>query len=202
MAGETARVGRTFSPADPLSQTAARSAGLELDPTQWDANQYRRPDYFVYLYTVSDREFTIAQPPLISRLIIVPRAKGVRYSLVASLPSPFNQIDREGGVGDLITRAHIAERVAMSIVNPNNHTLDQNAKVPDGATLGFGVNLNDQGVFWSRNNPPTDEEITMAEKRKESYYRGLLEKARNQQSPRVRNSHQSGLPYGRRCLRC
>jgi hypothetical protein len=178
MAGENAKVGRVFSPASLLSQTAARSSGIELDPTQWDANQYRKPDYFVHLYTVSDREFIVCQPPLVSRLIIAPRLAGQRYSLVGSLPSPFNQLDREGGVGDLITRAHIAERVAMSIVNPNNFSLDQDAKLPDGAILGLGVDLNSQGIFWSRNNPPTEEEVTKAEARKERYYRLLLEKAR------------------------
>ena len=178
MAGETAKVGRVFSPASPLSQTAARSSGIELDPTSWDANQFRRPDYFVYIYTVSDREFVICQPPLVSRLTLAARASENKCSLVATLPSPFNQIDREGGAGDLITRAHIAERVAQSLLNPNNFSLDQDARINDGATLGLGVDLNCQGVFWSRNNPPTPEEVEKAEARKERYYRALLEKAR------------------------
>lgn len=173
-----AKVGRVLGPASPMSQAAARSNELALDNTQWDANQYRKPDYFVYIYTVSDRTFIVHQAPLISSLIIAARKPGERYGLVATLPSPFNQIDREGGVGDLITRAHIGERVAMSIVNPNNTTLDQDAVVPTAATLGLGVDLGVQGVFWSRNNPPTEDEIARAEKRRENYYRLLLEKAR------------------------
>ena len=178
MSDVNATVGRVLGPGSPISQSAARGNGLQLDNTSWDANQYRRPDYYIYIYTVSDKTFTVQQPPLISNLILNARAKGERCSLAATLPSPFNQIDREGGVGDLITRAHIGERVAMSIVNPNNPSLDQDAVLAAQSILGLGVDLNAQGIFWSRNNPPTEEEIAAAEKRREKYYRGLIERAR------------------------
>ena len=75
-------------------------------------------------------------------------------------------------------RAHVGEKVAQSICNPNNHSLNQDAVPPEQSITGYGVDLNAQGVFWSRNNPPTEEEISKAEARRERYYQGLLERAR------------------------
>lgn len=154
---------------------AENSKGLA---NAWDANLYRQPDYYIYIFTVSDRDFTVSQPPLFPALYIPARKKGERVSFVVKLPSPFQQLDREGAVGDLITRGHRAEAVAQSICNPNNLSLDQDAPINDRSILGFGVDLNAQGVFWSRNEKPTEDEIRRAELRRERYYRALLEKAR------------------------
>lgn len=176
MTEATASIGRVFSPEDPRSR--AMGADRNVRDGAFDANQFRQPEYFVYIYTTSDRDFTVMQPPLFPRLLLRARAAGEKYSLVLKLPSPFNQVDREGAVGDLMVRAHVAEKVAQSLLNPNNPTLDQDLNVPINNVLGLGVDLNAQGLFWSRNNPPTDEEVAKAIARKERYYRGLLEKAR------------------------
>lgn len=176
MAEANAQIGRVFDPTDPRS--AAMGADRNLRDGHWDANMFRRPDHWVYIYTVSDRSFTVSQPPLFRSLIIPARKAGERCSFVCKLPHPFNQVDREGAIGDLMVRAHDAERVAMSLVNPNNTSLDQDARTPDGSVLGLGVNLNLQGVFWSLNSPPTEAEIMKAEGRRESYYTSLLEQAR------------------------
>lgn len=171
-----ASLGRQHGFTAPESKSIA--APFNLHDGAFDANMFRAPDYYVYIYTISNREFIVCQPPLFPRLMIRPKVAGERYSLVLKLPSPFQQEDREGAVGDLIVRATPAERVAASICNPNNPTLNQDAKVVDGAILGLGVDLNSQGVFWSKNNPPTDDELVAAEKRRERYYKSLLEKAR------------------------
>ena len=170
------KIERTNSPDNVRSRTIA--ADLNLKDGVWDANLYRAPDYHVYIYTVSDREFLVQQPPLFPRLIIRARNEGERYSLVLRIPSPFPQTDREGAVGDIMVRAHVGERVAQSICNPNNPSLNQDASLAAGTILGLGVDLNAQGVFWSLNNPPTEEEIAKAEQRREKYYRFLLEQAR------------------------
>jgi len=172
----TANLGRMHGFGAPTSK--ALGSELNLKDGVWDANLYRPPAYHVYIFTVSDREFLVSQPPLFPRLIIRPRAQGERATLVATLPAPFNQIDREGAVGDLMVRAHPAERVAQSICNPNNVTLNQDAIPPEASISGIGVDLNAQGVFWSLNNPPTEDEIKAAEMRRERYYRVLLERAR------------------------
>ena len=169
------RVGRVFAPDAPQSQSMASQHKI---PEVFDPNMYREPEYFVYVYTVSDREFVVAQPPLFPRLLVRAKKPDERCSLVVKIPSPFQQIDREGAIGDLIVRGHVAEHVAASLVNPNNPSLNQDAVVPDGSVLGLGVDLTCQGVFWSRNNPPTIDEIVKAEKRREHYYSILMEKAR------------------------
>lgn len=170
-----AKVGRVLGPAAPQSKSMAVQNN---PPAAWDAALYREPDHFVYIYSVSDRSFQISQPPLVSNLNIPARKEGERYIRVCTIPHPFNQYDRESGNGEVIVRAHVGELVAASLVNPNNPTLDQDMRVPDGATLGLGVDLTAQGVFWSLNDPPTEQELMKAEKRRERYYRGLIERAR------------------------
>jgi len=175
MSAINARVGRMLPPSAPESQSLASEHKI---PEVFDANMYREPEYYIYIYTTSDRDFTVSQPPLFPRLLVRAKKPQERYALVVKIPSPFQQIDREGAIGDLIVRGHKAEQVAASLVNPNNPTLNQDAVIPAQLVHGFGVDLTSQGVFWSKNNPPTEEEVAKAEKRRENYYRGLLERAR------------------------
>jgi hypothetical protein len=159
-------------------ESRASAAPYNVGDGSFDANMFRPPDHYVFIYTVSDREFIVCQPPLFPKLIVRPKVVGERCSLVLRLPSPFQQEDREGAVGDIIVRAYPGERVAASLCNPNNPTLNQDAVVSPTMILGLGVDLNCQGVFWSINNPPTEKEIVAAEARREKYYRTLLERAR------------------------
>lgn len=176
MAEPTAKVGNIYGPDMPQSRSMADHANA-LDPT-FDPNAFRKAEYYVFIHTVSDRQFTVCQPPLIPRIIFPARKKGERVSLVGRIPHPFNQLDREGGVGELMTRAHVGERVAMSLINPNNPSLDQDAIPPEKSVTGVGVNLSSQGVFWSRNEKAAEEEIKKAEARKSRYYQALLTKAK------------------------
>lgn len=178
MPNSDSTLGRQHGFTAPTSR--ALGAADNMVHTGWDANLFRPADHYVYLYTVSDREFTISQPPLFPRFILPARKPGERVSMIAKIPSPFLQIDREGAVGDLIVRAHVGECVAQSICNPNNYTLDQDAVTPDATITGLGVDLNAQGIFWSTNDPEhlTEVEIKKAEKRRERYYNALLERAR------------------------
>lgn len=176
MADIHAQIGRVHSPADPVSK--AMAADKNLQDGNFDPNLYREPDYYIYIHSIADRPFLIAQPPLFPRLQIPAKKPGTKYIKVCRIPQPFNQVDREGAVGDLIVRGHQAERVAQSLCNPNNQTLDQDAVPPEKQVLGFGVDFNAQGVFWSKNEVPTDEEIKKAEARRERYYKGLIERAR------------------------
>lgn len=139
-----------------------------------------RPKMFdVYLYTISKREFTVNRPPLFRSLIIPACAKGERYRLVRAIPHPFPQPDVSPENGEPIVHYHDAKLVAQDICNPDNLSLDQDAymKVTVDTRLGMGVNLSRQGVFWSLNNPPSEEELAAAEKRREAYYRMIFDQA-------------------------
>jgi len=163
---------------------AGKSTALMADkntvPLNWgDANFSRKPDYFVYIFTVSKRAFLIRQPTLFPRLSVPACSSDEHYKLVAKIPHPFQELDiTDGGAGQIINRGHDARQVAMSLVNPNNLTLDQDAAVAPGSVTGIGNNLSVQGVFWTLNEVPTEEELVKAEKRREVYYRSLLNKAR------------------------
>src|SRR5579872_1493028 len=139
----------------------------------------RPTQYLVYLYTVSRREFTIYRPPLIHSLIITACPTGERYRLVRGLPHPFAQPDINPSNGEPIIYYHDARFVAQDICNPDNLSLDQDSylKASGDRALGSGVNLSEQGVFWSLNNPPKEEEIAAAEKRRDIYYKRLIDQA-------------------------
>jgi len=133
-------------------------------------------EYKVYLYTVSRQEFVVQQPPLVPYLIIPACGEGDEYKLVVEIPNPMLQIERHPDKNEAAIYRHKAERVAQSLCNPNNASLDQDFKVKN--PTGWGDNLNAKGVFWSRNNPPTKAEIEAAKKRRHGYFEGLIEQAR------------------------
>lgn len=171
-------LGRTFGPASAEGSRMAGGKNNEGISTTYDPDLIPRADYYIYIFTISKRAFMVKQPPLFPRLPVPACGPDERYKLVVRLPNLVPQIDREGGVGDLMRRTHRAELVAMSLVNPNNLSLDQDATPAPGTVTGIGNNLTVQGVFWTRNEKPTEDELKAAEGRREKYYRTLLNRAR------------------------
>lgn len=171
-------VGRGFGPETQPSRGMA--SGKNAVNLNWgDPNLSRKPDYYIYVFTVSKRKFLIRQPTLFPRLEVPACGPNERYKLVIAIPHPLQQQDvTDGGAGQLISRGYHAEDVAMSLCNPNNLTRDQEATPPAGTVLGIGNNLTVQGVFWTPNETPTEKELVAAELRREKYYRSLLNKAR------------------------
>lgn len=166
-------IGELHGPQTPQSQSFTRTqmgsmyiGEADIPPTQ----------YHVYIYSISKREFVVEQAPLIPYLIIPACGPDDPYRKAVEIPHPMLQIERHPDKNEAVIYRHQAERVAESICNPNNPTLDQDyvSKSP----LGLGVDLHAQGVFWSLNNPPRAEEIKKAQRRVERYYTGLIERAR------------------------
>ena len=171
--GKAISFGNMYGPDTPQSQSFTREAmGMmyigeaELTP----------PQYHVYIYTVSKREHIVQQAPLIPYLIIPACTDAEPCKFVYAIPHPMLQIERHPDKNEAVIYRHKAEQVAQSICNPDNLSLNQDFVNPRPSAVG--VNLNAQGVFWSKNKPPTQEEIEAAHKRVEKYYRGLLETAR------------------------
>lgn len=152
-------------------------------PGVWDPSMSRPPEYYIYLYTISKREFTVLRAPLIRSLIIPACLPTERFRLVTRLSQPFPQPDINPVNGDVIVhdrgKSHDARYIAQDICNPDNLTLDQDAYIgmSDRFVSGYGTNLSAQGVFWSLSNPPSEEEIKAAERRREIYYGKLWEQA-------------------------
>jgi len=136
----------------------------------------RNPEYFVYIYSVSQQEHIVSRPPIMKEMRIVPRKSTEKYSLVTRLPQPLltpkgNVDSNEIDIGAMDTR-----RFAMDIINPDNLGINQDALIEQ--VTGTGNDLGQKGVFWSLNNPPKEEEVAAAYKRMEKRYKHLLEQAR------------------------
>lgn len=148
-----------------------------------DPSLYRKPEYHVFIYSVvdprpADMPLMRHQPPLTKNLRIKECPKGERYVLVTSLAHPVNQPDINPMNDQRVTYYSDARRVAQDIVNPSNLTLDQDAVLRAENVFSEGEDYGKLGVFWSLNNPPTDEEISKAVTRKENHYRSRLNRAR------------------------
>lgn len=175
MATPNAVVGDIHGPTTPQSQSFTRTEMGEMYVNPADLEPSR---YHVHIYTISKREFVVQQPPAIPYLIIPACGPNEEYKKVVSIPHPFLESERHPDKNEAIIYRTVAERVAMSICNPNNTSLDQDYTAPLRTVLGAGVNLTVQGVFWSKNDPPTKEELKKAHARREAYYAQLLEQSR------------------------
>jgi hypothetical protein len=187
MAEPTAKIGTVHGPGDPASISASRFRDARyIDPVL-----LRPPKRLVYLYTISKRDFVVSQPPLFPKLFVPACEPDQSYRLVATIPDPMLQADMEVWSEDIRVHGHNGCTVAQSLCNPDNYAARDYADsaedtraiitlqdaLPTGG-LGWGVNLNVQGVFWSLHNPPQKEEIAAAERRRERYYSRLIEQAR------------------------
>ena len=179
---------------DDLSASMGRANNIDFEFT---ANNYlynRDPEFYVYLYNVSEQTFEVSRPPLMRMAKFVGRKSGSqeKYVLVGRLPQPL--LIPKGNVdsNEIDVLPMDARVFAMDIINPDNRTLNQDAYIDPKNVTSQGGNLGAKGLFWSlngpgakpsRNNPkpqetPTDEEVAAAVKRLEAYYKHLLEQAR------------------------
>ena len=159
-----------------LSDSMSRANNRTFNFALQDFLMGRKPDYWVYLYSVSADSFDVYRPPLLANLRIAGKPQGKDYTQCARFPQPL--LAPQGSVdSDEITISPIdARRFCMDIVNPDNLTLNQDTVISKPSNIGN--DLGKKGVFWSVNNPPTEEEVKAARARMERYYNTLLEKAR------------------------
>lgn len=167
----------------PYSDSMTTSTNAGYCQQNIDRNLLRKPDGFVYIFSISRRSF-ISLHPLV-RVGVKACKEGERWNLVAKLPDPFQQADIEPFNGYVRAVAFDARKVAQDYCWPDNTSLDQDLDI---AGESIGNNLTKQGVFWvvaaectfdeSGNPIPPESAIVRAEKRVERYYRNLMEEAR------------------------
>lgn len=148
----------------------------------------RKPDFWVYLYNVSEQHYDVFRPPLFANLHIQERKRNEKYAIAARLPQPLLAPQGSVDSDEVTTQLMDTRRVMMDICNPDNLTLDQEAVI--STITNVGNNLSDRGVFWSLNGPgasdlnkdrleePTEAEVKAATKRLERFYNSVLEKMR------------------------
>ena len=135
-----------------------------------DMNLTRAPDRFVYIFSVSKREWKVDRPPLFQKLVFRACKPGERWTMVHRLPDPIQQPihDIEKGrqrAGDPIPGL----MAASNLLNPNNVSvisMDFDPSPEVAASFNSkGCDLVSQGLFFSLNEVPTEEEISAAERR-------------------------------------
>jgi len=169
------------------SMTKANNQGFNF--SLQDYLYSRKPDFWVYVFNISETAFNVFRPPLFANFHIIGlgsvdaegnRVKykesedGTKYVLSAKLPSPL--LTPQGSVDsyEVSTSLLDTRRVVQDICNPDNFSLDQNAVISNPTNIGN--DLNKKGVFWSLNEVPTQKEITDARLRMERHFNSVLEK--------------------------
>ena len=117
----------------------------------------------IYIFNVAPLEHNSPRPPNHPHLFIRACPKNKPYILVGQIEHPFREVSRDQN-GNQKVNLTDGYREATKMLNPMNPGTDQNF-----AEEGFmaGGNLNNYGVFWSKHNPPLDEEVSAARKRME-----------------------------------
>lgn len=165
-----------------LSDGMSRAQNMEFNFNGQSYLTSRAPDYWVYLYNVSEQTFEVSRPPILRRLVIPGRKVGEEYARVTKLPQPLLVPQGNIDSNELSLQSVDARRMMMDIVNPDNlgSTPEAQDAVIDPAkgTSSGTNNLGKRGVFWSLNAEPTKEEISKAVKRMEAHYNSLIEQAR------------------------
>lgn len=157
-------------------QTKEANEQTWYDP-RIDINLIRDPKRFIYVGTVSKRNFDIERPPLFPKLRVPACAPTERFKMVAKVPDPFNQAIQDTDNGRLRGVAHDGLRVAIDLVNPNNISTNFDWVCPPEAAnevaTGYGCDLSKQGVFISLEWPPLEDTLAKAEQRRYNMYESM-----------------------------
>lgn len=188
-----------------LSRAMDRAAAVDME-CKFTANNYllnRHPDFYIYIYNISEQEHIVSRPPTFMRMVIPSiRTKGNMdannnpkpFILATRLPSPLVTQRPSTDSSDMSFDAIDTRRFAMDIINPDNWGIDQDAVIDKGNVHSKNMDLGARGVFWSFNGPgaskdqhgnatgkfeqPTEDEIKRATERLDRGYTALLEEAR------------------------
>ena len=141
----------------------------------------RPTEFTVFLFTISKRSFVVSHA-LLPHIDIPACESGERYKKFRFIPHPFPQkVEDVFGTDREPYDYHSAERIAQDICNPANPTLNQGiedyGKLDPFFAVQDGTNLARHGVFWSRNETPTETELVNVEKKRDNFYRFLIGEA-------------------------
>ena len=159
-----------------LSAAMTRANNIDWNFSTADYMLSRPADFFVYIFNIAKQEYKVSRLPIIKEMTIPARKENDKYARVTSLPSPMKLPKGNVDSNDIDVVVMDGRRMAMDIVNPDNLSLDQDAVITGGFSVGN--NLSKLGVFWSLNEEPTEAELSAATKRLEAHYRSVLTDAR------------------------
>lgn len=151
---------------------------LNPEAFRGNPNLVRPADYFIYIFNTGAMKHVVDRPPMFLKVNIPACNKGERYRIAFKLPNICHQTWPDPDTGTPRVHSEYGERVAMDMINPNNLGVDQDAEIDPSTVFSAGNDLSVFGVFWSRNETPTEEELQKAEARRDKYYRRLITTAR------------------------
>ena len=158
---------------------------LRVNPTGLDRNLTRKPDRYIYIFSVSQKTLKIERPPLYPNLTIPAVKKGQKWVLAAAIPDPQPQAIKDEDKGRIVLAPDPIDysglRVAVDLIDPNNLGYSLDWSCPEDAVAfvqtGAGCNLALQGVFLDFTPGPSEAELEKAMKRRHKYYDGLRRNA-------------------------
>ena len=179
-----------------LSEQMTKNANADFHLGITDPNLLRKPDNYVFVFSVSKRDIpSIHQLVKVGVKAVAMDAPVGSYVLVARIPNPYQipEIDQSSGAVKAVGLR--AVQVAQDYCNSSNTSSNQDLVIPEQNIFSSGNNLNRLGVFWVEDKYctfktetingtevevpiPPKAEVTKAEKRQADYFASLLERAR------------------------
>lgn len=154
--------------------------GIEFTNFRADPNINRPAEYHLHVFNIAQREFTIRRPPLFPCIKIPACPLGQPYILVAKIPNIVNEKYIISESGKTANQGRAGELVANDLVNPANTSGDMWREINDENITWIDGGTDDatrRGLFWTRNETPTEEELHKAKERMQRHYKGLLSRA-------------------------
>lgn len=194
-------------------QEATRAMTSEANPEYsfiGNANLMHTPAYFVRIFNVSEVEVKIERPWVNfnptqrGKMIVIPaRKEGERVSkpfLIADIVQVPIRNDSNKTYQSIGQRG---EFLAQDALNPEDMTGSWKTvrTLSSGSPINEGTNLYHQGLFWTRNETPTDEEVDAAISRLEANYNRLIDEAKilwatgEQGRLQIGNTHRRAAQY-------
>lgn len=142
----------------------------------------RVPNYYVYIYNVSDIQHRIERPWAHPAVIIPPCEEGEAYSRPFIIPDIVAEVQPTvGGRVALAVNGTDGKFLAQDALHPEHPTGDWQTYIKANvANSGsFGTDLYGLGCWWSltQDPEPDSDEVMTARRRLEATYEGLIEQA-------------------------
>lgn len=142
----------------------------------------------IYIYNTANLTHNVSRPPNHPHMYIKPCPEGQEYVLAGQIEHPFTEIEWDQNGNKIINDNVDGFKEATRMLSPMNWGVDQNLDTEDGTS--YGLNLNNYGVFWSVNNPPTEQELRAARARTASAFEKELARMADIEAKDPQHVHQ------------
>ena len=103
-----------------LSSSMTKANNRSFNFNMQDYLYSRKPDFWVYLFNISEQSFDVFRPPLFANLHIPGRKPGEKYAIAARLPQPLLAPQGSVDTDEVSTQLMDTRRVLMDVCNPDN----------------------------------------------------------------------------------